>query len=76
LIVGRPVTTTPYAHGNNPRRAVSAAVQTELLVHPKGGFPVTLSRRNLLIAVSVVLVVSVVVLTAVFAGGGSGGGGY
>jgi hypothetical protein len=47
-------------------------------LHAKGGFAVTLSRRNLLIAVGVVLAVSVVVLIAVFAGGGSavGGGGY
>jgi hypothetical protein len=43
----------------------------------KGGFAVTLSRRNLLIAMGVLLAVSVV-LIAVFAGGGSagGGGGY
>jgi hypothetical protein len=38
-------------------------------------FAVTLSRRNMLIAVGVVLAVSVVVLIAVFAGGGSAGGG-
>jgi len=40
----------------------------------KGVFAVTLSRRNLLIAMGVVLAVSVV-LIAVFAGGGSAGGG-
>jgi F0F1-type ATP synthase assembly protein I len=38
---------------------------------------VTLSRKNLLIAVGVVLAVSVMVLLAHFAGGGSAaGGGY
>jgi hypothetical protein len=54
---------------------VSEGVQARILVHVKGGFAVTLSRRNLLIAVGVVLAVSVVVLIAVFAGGGSAGGG-
>jgi hypothetical protein len=56
---------------------VSKGVQARILVHAKGGFAVTLSRRNLLIAMGVVLAVSIV-LIAVFAGGGSagGGGGY
>jgi hypothetical protein len=44
-------------------------------VQAKGGFALALSRRNLLIAVGVVLTVSAVVLIALFAGGGSGGGG-
>jgi hypothetical protein len=75
LIVGRPVTATPYVYGNNRRRAVSEGVQARIFVHAKGGFAVTLSRRNLLIAVGVVLAVSVVVLIAAFTGGGGGGGG-
>lgn len=41
----------------------------------KGVFAVTLSRRNLLIAMGIVLAVSVIVLIAAFAGGGSSGGG-
>jgi hypothetical protein len=53
---------------------VSKGVQARILVHEKGVFAVTLSRRNLLIAMGVVLAVSVV-LIAVFAGGGSAGGG-
>jgi hypothetical protein len=53
---------------------VSKGVQARILVHERG-FTVTLSRRNLLIAVGLVLAVSVVVLIAVFAGGGSAGGG-
>jgi hypothetical protein len=44
-------------------------------VHVKRGDAVTLSQRNLLIAVGVVFAVSVVVLIAVFAGGGGSGGG-
>jgi hypothetical protein len=54
---------------------VSKEVQGRILVHAKGGFAVTLSRRNLLIAVGVVLAVFVVMLIAVFAGGGGSGGG-
>jgi hypothetical protein len=54
---------------------VSKKVQAQIFVHAKGGFAVTLSRRNLLIAVGVVLAVSVVVLIAVFGGGGGSGGG-
>src|SRR5262245_53534821 len=61
--------------GNNGRREGSEGVQAQILVQAKGGFAVALSRRNLLIAVGVVLAVSAVVLIALFAGGGSGGGG-
>jgi hypothetical protein len=53
---------------------VSKGVQARILAHAKGGFAVTLSRRNLLIALGIALAVSVV-LIAVFAGGGSAGGG-
>jgi hypothetical protein len=53
---------------------VSKGVQARILAYAKGGFAVTLSRRNLLIALGVALAVSVV-LIAVFAGGGSAGGG-
>jgi hypothetical protein len=44
-------------------------------VYAKGGFTVTLSRRNLLLAVGVVLAVSVMVLIAHFTSGASAGGG-
>ena len=54
---------------------MSKELQAQIFVHAKGGYAVTLSRRNLLMAVGIVLAVSVVVLIAVFAGGGSAGGG-
>ena len=67
---------SPLDDGNKGPREVSEHVEAQILVHAKGGLAVTLSRRNLLIAVGVVLAVSVVVLIAVFAGGsGAGGGG-